>query len=95
MKRSFEKIALVARGEAAVRLIRAIRELNHEQHLSLVAVALCTEPDRQAVFVREADDAICIGPQQYRVTMSRQSIEVHVEQLGQLNGGWTHRVPVQ
>ena len=62
MRRSFEKIAIVTRGEAAVRLIRAIRELNHEQHLSLTAVALFTEPDRQALFVREADDAVCIGP---------------------------------
>jgi len=70
MKRSFEKIAIVTRGEAAGRLIRAIRELNYEQHLSLAAVALFTEPDRQAIFVREADDAVCIGPQQYRVTMS-------------------------
>ena len=40
MKRSFEKNALVAPGEAAVRLIHAIRELNHEHHLSLAAVAL-------------------------------------------------------
>jgi acetyl/propionyl-CoA carboxylase alpha subunit len=82
MKHSFEKIAIVARGEAPVRLIRAIRELNHEQHLGLAAVALFTEPDRQAICVREAGDAVCIGPQQYRVTMSGQSIEVLVERLG-------------
>jgi len=62
MKRSFERIAIVTRGEAAIRLIRAIRERNHEQHLSLAAVALFAEPDRQALFVREADDAVCIGP---------------------------------
>jgi len=60
--RSFERIAIVNRGEAAVRLIRAIRELNREQHLSLAPVALFTEPDRQALFVREADDTVCIGP---------------------------------
>ena len=60
--RSFERIAIVNRGEAAVRLIRAIRELNREQHLSMAPVALFTEPDRQALFVREADDAVCIGP---------------------------------
>ncbi len=59
--RSFENIAIVTRGEAAVRLIRAIRELNREQHLHLAVVALFTEPDRQAIFVREADDAVCIG----------------------------------
>jgi acetyl/propionyl-CoA carboxylase alpha subunit/acetyl-CoA carboxylase carboxyltransferase component len=58
----FERIAIVNRGAAAIRVIRAIRELNREQHLNLSSVALFTEPDRQALFVREADDAVCIGP---------------------------------
>lgn len=60
-----ERIAIVNRGEAALRLIRAVRELNHERHLplrGLATVALYTEPDRQALFVHEADDAVCIGP---------------------------------
>src|ERR1051326_7096973 len=61
-KRFFERIAIVNRGEAAVRLIRALRELNHEQRLSLISVAFFTEPERQALFVREADEAVCIGP---------------------------------
>lgn len=61
-ERSFERIAIVNRGEAAVRLIRALRELNHEQRLSLISVAFFTESERQALFVREADDAVCIGP---------------------------------
>ena len=43
-------------------MIRAVRELNCEQSLKLSTVALFTEPDRQAMFVREADDAVCIGP---------------------------------
>ncbi len=62
MEHHFERIAIVNRGEAAIRLIRAIRELNYEQHLNLSAVALFTELDRQAMYVREADDAVCIGP---------------------------------
>ncbi len=62
MKYRFERIAIVNRGAAAIRLIRAVRELNCEQHLNLSTVALFTEPDRQAMFVREADDAVCIGP---------------------------------
>ena len=57
-----ERIAIVNRGEAAIRLIRAVRELNYERHLRLATVALYTEPDRQALFVHEADDAVCIGP---------------------------------
>ncbi len=62
MRHPLERIAIVNRGEAAIRLIRSIRELNHEQRLSLTTVAFFTEPDRQAIFVHEADDAICIGP---------------------------------
>src|SRR6266536_802322 len=57
-----ERIAIVNRGEAAIRLIRAVRELNFERHLRLATVALYTEPDRQALFVHKADDAVCIGP---------------------------------
>jgi len=62
MKHPMERIAIVNHGVAALRLIRAVRELNREQRLSLATVALFTEPDRQAMFVREADDAISIGP---------------------------------
>ena len=32
MKHPLERIAIVNRGEAALRLIRAVRELNREQH---------------------------------------------------------------
>ena len=62
MESHFERIAIVNQGEAAIRLIQAIRELNRERQLSLSTVALFTESDRQAMFVREADDAVCIGP---------------------------------
>jgi acetyl/propionyl-CoA carboxylase alpha subunit/acetyl-CoA carboxylase carboxyltransferase component len=62
MKHPLERIAIVSRGEAALRLIRAVRELNREQNGSLATVAFFTEPDRQSLFVREADEAICIGP---------------------------------
>jgi len=62
MESHFERIAIVNRGEAAIRLIQAIRELNRERQLSLSTVALFTESDHQAKFVREADDTVCIGP---------------------------------
>ncbi len=62
MKNHFTRIAIVNWGEAAMRLIRAVRELKRERHLNISTVALFTEPDRQAMFVREADDALCIGP---------------------------------
>jgi len=62
MKHPMERIAIVNHGVAALCLIRAVQELNHERQLSLSTVALFTEPDRQAMFVRKADDAVCIGP---------------------------------
>jgi acetyl/propionyl-CoA carboxylase alpha subunit len=62
MERQFERIAIVSRGEAALRLIRAVRELNREHRLPLATVALFTEPDRHAKFVCEADDVISLGP---------------------------------
>ena len=55
------RIAIVNRGEAAVRLIRAVRELNAELDRGMHTIALYTEGDRRAMFVREADEAVAIG----------------------------------
>jgi acetyl/propionyl-CoA carboxylase alpha subunit/acetyl-CoA carboxylase carboxyltransferase component len=62
MQRNFERIAIVNRGEAAMRFIHAVREFNAERGSSLRAIALYTEPDRRAMFVREADEAFSLGP---------------------------------
>ena len=59
---SFRRIAIVNRGEAAMRLIHAVREYNTEHDADLQTVALYTDPERGAMFVREADQAYCIGP---------------------------------
>ena len=56
-----ERIAIVNRGEAALRLISAVRELNEEQGRQIHTIALFTEPERHALFVREADEAVPIG----------------------------------
>ena len=61
VERQFKRIAIVNRGEPAMRLIHAVRELNHEQGLGLETVALYTDVDRTAMFVREADDAVAVG----------------------------------
>jgi len=55
------RIAIVNRGEAAVRLIRAVRELNAELGWAMRTVALHTEDERRAMFVRQADEAVAIG----------------------------------
>ena len=61
MKRSFSRVAIVNRGEAALRFIHAALELNREGE-RLHTIALYTEPDRHALFVREADEAWDLGP---------------------------------
>ncbi|MEO8606165.1 MAG: biotin carboxylase N-terminal domain-containing protein, partial [bacterium] len=57
-----ERIAIVNRGDAASRCVRAIRELRAASGTRLTAIALYTDPDRDAPFVREADVALSLGP---------------------------------
>jgi acetyl/propionyl-CoA carboxylase alpha subunit/acetyl-CoA carboxylase carboxyltransferase component len=54
------RIAIVNRGEPAMRAIHAIRELRHEHGLELSAIALHTDAERDAMFAREADDAVTL-----------------------------------
>ena len=60
----FTRIAIVNRGEAAMRLIHAVRDLNaeHPDREPLVTIALYTDAERSAMFAREADEAYPIGP---------------------------------
>ena len=61
MSRRFERVAIVNRGEPAMRLIHAVRELNAERRSSIRTIALYTEPDRRAMFTREADETHALG----------------------------------
>ncbi|HYH26351.1 MAG TPA: carboxyl transferase domain-containing protein [Blastococcus sp.] len=56
----FERIAVVNRGEPALRLIRAVRELNAEHGTATRVIALHTEAERRASFVRAADEAVLL-----------------------------------
>jgi acetyl/propionyl-CoA carboxylase alpha subunit/acetyl-CoA carboxylase carboxyltransferase component len=62
MNREFRRVAIVNRGEAAMRFIHAAREFNQEHGTTLRTIALFTDPDRRAMFVREADETLCLGP---------------------------------
>ncbi|MFL6111493.1 MAG: carboxyl transferase domain-containing protein [Catenulispora sp.] len=58
----FSRVAIVNRGEAAMRLIHAVRELSAQSATPIETVALHTDVDRDATFVREADIAHDLGP---------------------------------
>ncbi len=58
----FSRVAIVNRGEPAVRLISAVQELSAEQGVPIETVALYTDVDSAASFVREADDSYYLGP---------------------------------
>jgi acetyl/propionyl-CoA carboxylase alpha subunit/acetyl-CoA carboxylase carboxyltransferase component len=55
--RKISRIAIVNRGEAAMRCIRAVKLLRALEDSKLEVVALYTKPDRDAPFVRHADMA--------------------------------------
>ncbi len=61
----FKKILIANRGEIALRVIRACRELG------IATVAVYSEADRECLHVRFADDDVCIGPPPSRLSYLR------------------------
>ena len=56
MTREIRKILIANRGEIACRIIWTCKEMD------IKTVAVHSEADREALHVRYADEAICIGP---------------------------------
>ncbi len=55
-KKKIQKLLVANRGEIALRVMRSAREMG------IATVAVYSEADRNAPFVRFADEAVCIGP---------------------------------
>jgi acetyl/propionyl-CoA carboxylase alpha subunit/acetyl-CoA carboxylase carboxyltransferase component len=71
----FSRVAIVNRGEAAMRLIHAVRDLSAETGARIETVALYTDADATAMFVREADLAYPLGPASARPYLDLAALE--------------------
>ncbi|HEY2507008.1 MAG TPA: biotin carboxylase N-terminal domain-containing protein [Streptosporangiaceae bacterium] len=78
----FRRIAIVNRGEAAMRLIRAVRGLTAETGSRIETVALYTSADSGAMFVREADLAYSLGPASARPYLDHAVLERALTETG-------------
>ena len=54
----FSKVLIANRGEIALRILRACKELG------IATVAVHSQADANAMHVRLADESVCIGPNQ-------------------------------
>jgi len=78
----FSRVAIVNRGEAAMRLIHAVRDLSAETGVRIETVALCTDAERSATFVREADLAYPLGPASARPYLDHALLERALVETG-------------
>jgi acetyl/propionyl-CoA carboxylase alpha subunit/acetyl-CoA carboxylase carboxyltransferase component len=56
------RLAVLNRGEPAMRCLAAVAELVRESGVPIISIALYTEPDAASWFVREANEAVPLGP---------------------------------
>ncbi|WP_206443361.1 carboxyl transferase domain-containing protein [Candidatus Protofrankia californiensis] len=75
-------VVIVNRGEAAMRVIRAVQELAAETNTRIETVALYTDVDRTATFVRAADRAYYLGPAAARPYLDLRVLERALVETG-------------
>ncbi|GAB3495722.1 ATP-binding protein [Flexivirga lutea] len=85
--RNLTRIAIVNRGEAAMRLIHAVRDVNARRALDgdgapLRTIALHTDVDSGAAFVREADEAYLLGAAADRPYLDLAALERALTETG-------------
>ncbi len=56
------RLAIVNRGEAAMRCLSAVDEFSDGFGAPITTIALYTDPDAASLFVRQADEAVPLGP---------------------------------
>ncbi|MFC0438143.1 biotin carboxylase N-terminal domain-containing protein [Kutzneria buriramensis] len=78
----FSRVAIVNRGEAAMRLIHAVRDLSAETGRRIETVAFYTDADRNATFVREADLTYDLGPASARPYLDHAKLEKALVESG-------------
>ena len=79
----FTRVAIINRGEAAMRLIHAVRELNAAgEHRRMQTIALYTEAEAGAKFVREADLSYPLGPASARPYLDLAVLERALTETG-------------
>jgi len=82
MTAAFDKLLIANRGEIAVRIIRAAKELG------LKTVAVYSDADAQSLAVRMADEAVRIGPA--HATRSYLSVDAILEAAADSGAGAVH-----
>jgi acetyl/propionyl-CoA carboxylase alpha subunit/acetyl-CoA carboxylase carboxyltransferase component len=76
-QREFSRLAIVTRGEPAMRVIHAVRELNGRRADPLRLIALYDQADRDAMFVRHADETVRLSSS--TVTGDREGKVAHLD----------------
>ena len=71
-RREIRRLAILNRGEAAMRAVRAVKALRAREGSDLQAIALYTAVDRDAPFVRHADSAV-------EITSSRGDVAAYLD----------------